>query len=64
MHVIEKPPLKLDKEKGIYYEYHKSKKHNTGKCIVLKREVEEKQLTSNLIEVTKHLGSKFEVAHK
>lgn len=64
MHAIEKPPRNLDKEKGKYYEYHKSKTHDTSECTVLKREVEEKQMTGDLVEVVKHLRSKFEADHK
>lgn len=37
--------------KGRFCEYHKSKTHDTVNCSVLKREMEEKQLKGNLVEV-------------
>lgn len=46
--------------KGQYYEYHKSKTHDTINCSVLKRETDENKLKGNLIEVARSLHAKFD----
>lgn len=43
-----------------YCEYHKSRTHDTVSCAVLKREIEEKQLKGNVIEIAKSLRAKFD----
>lgn len=43
-----------------YCEYHKSRTHDTINCAVLKREIEEKQLKGNVIEIAKSLRAKFD----
>lgn len=42
-----------------YFEYHKSRTHDTINYAVLKREIEEKQLKGNAIEIAKSLRAKF-----
>ena len=46
--------------KSRYYEYHKSKTHDTASCSVLKKEMEEKQLKGDLVEVARSLRAKFD----
>lgn len=46
--------------KGWYCEYHKSKTHNTVNCSVFKREMEDKNLKWNLVEVERSLRAKFD----
>nr|KAJ0202128.1 hypothetical protein LSAT_V11C600303100 [Lactuca sativa] len=43
-----------------YCEYHKSKTHDTVNYSVLKKEMEEKQLKRDLVEVTRSLRAKFD----
>ncbi|KAL7593465.1 hypothetical protein Lser_V15G35586 [Lactuca serriola] len=47
--------------KSRYCEYHKSKTHDTVNCSVLKKEMEEKQLKGDLVEVARSLRAKFDV---
>lgn len=56
--VDEKPTSKGSKM--CYYEYHKSRKHDMISCSVLKREIEEKQLKGNVIEIAKSLRAMFD----
>ena len=46
--------------KSRYCEYHKSKTHDTASCSVLKKEMEEKQLKGDLVEVARSLRAKFD----
>lgn len=46
--------------KARYCEYHKSMTYDTVNCAVLKREIEEKQLKDNVIEIAKSLRAKFD----
>ncbi|XP_023737234.1 uncharacterized protein LOC111885182 [Lactuca sativa] len=46
--------------KSRYCEYHKSKTHVTVNCSVLKKEIEEKQLKGDLVEVARSLRAKFD----
>lgn len=46
--------------KGRFYEYNISKTHNTINCSMLKRQIEEKQLNGNLIEVERNLRTMFD----
>ncbi|XP_052621375.1 uncharacterized protein LOC128127078 [Lactuca sativa] len=46
--------------KSRYCEYHKSKTHDTINCSVLKKEMEEKQLKGDLVEVARSLRTKFD----
>ena len=39
VHAVEKTPQRTEKEKSKYYEYHKSKVHDSGECAILKKEV-------------------------
>lgn len=48
---VEKTLVKIEKEEGKYSEYHKRKTHDTGESTMLKKEVEEKQLTGNLVDI-------------
>ena len=56
--VDEKPAAKGTKTR--YYGYHKRRTHDTINCSVLKREIEEKQLKGNVIEIAKSLRDKFD----
>lgn len=44
-----------------YCEYHNSKSHDTDECMVLRKEIDEKQLTGDLLTILKDLRSMFEV---
>ncbi|KAL7583074.1 uncharacterized protein LOC111911354 [Lactuca sativa] len=46
--------------KSRYCEYHRSKTHDTVNCSVLKKEMEEKQLKGDLVEVVRSLRAKFD----
>nr|KAJ0199675.1 hypothetical protein LSAT_V11C600301860 [Lactuca sativa] len=46
--------------KNRYCEYHKSKTHDTVNCSVLKKEMEEKQLKGDLVEIARSLRAKFD----
>ncbi|XP_023754008.1 uncharacterized protein LOC111902400 [Lactuca sativa] len=46
--------------KNRYCEYHKSKMHDTTNCSVLKKEMEEKQLKGDLVEIARSLRAKFD----
>ncbi|KAL7603871.1 hypothetical protein Lser_V15G20002 [Lactuca serriola] len=46
--------------KSRYCEYHKSKTHDTASCSVLKKEMEEKQLKGDLVEIARSLRTKFD----
>ena len=43
-----------------YCEYHKSKAHDTVNCSVLRKEMEEKKLKGDLVEVARSLRAKFD----
>nr|KAJ0198296.1 hypothetical protein LSAT_V11C700382210 [Lactuca sativa] len=60
VHAIEKKPPRVDKVKGKYFKYHKSKTHDTGKCMVLRKEMDEKHIECDLKKITKDLRSKFD----
>lgn len=64
MHVVEKKIPKVDKEKGKYCEYHKIKTYETGECTILRKEMDEKHLTGNLIAIAKDLRSKFDADYR
>nr|KAJ0226160.1 hypothetical protein LSAT_V11C100030910 [Lactuca sativa] len=55
-----KTPSKESKDKTKFYEYHKSKTHDTIECTVLKREIDEKQLVGNIVDIAKELRAKFD----
>lgn len=46
--------------KGCYYKSHKGKTHDTTNYSVLKREIDEKQLKGNLIQIEWSLRAKFD----
>lgn len=48
------------KKKRKYYDYEKRKTHDTDECTVLRKEMDEKNLTGNLIAIAKDLRSKFD----
>ena len=57
--VADKPqPAKAPK--GRYCEYHKINTHDTTNCSVLKKEMEEKQLKVDLVEIARSLRAKFD----
>lgn len=43
-----------------YYKYHKSRTHDTNNCSVMKREIGEKQLKRNIVEIARSLWAKFD----
>ena len=48
VYAVEKTPQRVEKEKGKFCEYYKSKTHDTGECTILKREVADKKLNGDL----------------
>lgn len=60
VHAINKVPAKENKDKPKFYEYHKSKTHDTNECTVLKREIDEKHLVGNIVNIEKDLRAKFD----
>ncbi|XP_042751977.1 uncharacterized protein LOC122194804 [Lactuca sativa] len=46
--------------KNWYCDYHKSKTHETTNCSVLKKEMDEKQLKEDLVEIARSLRAKFD----
>nr|KAJ0211899.1 hypothetical protein LSAT_V11C400157740 [Lactuca sativa] len=59
VHAINKAPAKENKDKPKFCEYHKSKTHDTNECTMLQREIDEKQLVWNIVDIAKDLKEKF-----
>lgn len=60
VHAINKTPTKETKDKTKFCEYHKSKTDDTNECTILKREIDEKQLVGNIVNIAKELRAKFD----
>ena len=59
VHAVNKAPAKENKDKPKFCKYHKSKTHDRNECTMLKREIDEKQLVGNIVDIKKDLMEKF-----